>query len=185
VESEYGKGSAFTVILPQGSDSPEPFASVEEPEKKKALVYEGRKVYADAVCWSLENMGAPYTVVTNQNDFGEALYREEWFYVFSGYGLYEKIKPLMEKPDTSFPGGKKPPLALMVEWGTEAYIPNVRFMSLPVQSLSIANVLNGRADSKGYAESSGIIRFTFPVARLLVVDDIATNLRVAEGLLAP
>jgi CheY-like chemotaxis protein len=73
----------------------------------------------------------------------------------------------------------------MVEWGTEAHVPNARFVSLPVQSLSIANVLNGRADTKGFTESSDIIRFTIPHAQLLVVDDISTNLKVAEGLLAP
>jgi CheY-like chemotaxis protein/HPt (histidine-containing phosphotransfer) domain-containing protein len=94
----------------------------------------------------------------------------------------------MEKPDAAFPGGRKPPLALMTEWENEVYIPNVRFVSLPVQSLSIANVLNGKADSQGYIDNSGpggLIRFTFPGARLLIVDDIATNLKVAEGLLTP
>jgi len=40
-------------------------------------------------------------------------------------------------------------------------------------------------DDKGYIKTSGIIRFTFPCARILVVDDIATNLKVVEGLLAP
>jgi CheY-like chemotaxis protein len=87
-----------------------------------------------------------------------------------------------------FPNHRKPPLALMVEFGDEPYIPNVRFISLPVQSLSIANTLNGKVDSKGYYASAGtgnIHRFAFPGARLLVVDDIATNLKVAEGLLAP
>jgi signal transduction histidine kinase/FixJ family two-component response regulator/HPt (histidine-containing phosphotransfer) domain-containing protein len=44
---------------------------------------------------------------------------------------------------------------------------------------------NGKADSKGYTDGFGIIRYTFPTARLLIVDDIATNLKVAEGLLAP
>jgi len=185
VESEYGSGSTFTATIPQGVESEAPFAAVEEPEMKKVLVYEGRAVYAKAVCWSLENMGIPHTMVTNQDDFAEALFREKWFYIFSGYGLYDKIKPLLEKPDAVFAGGKKPPLALMVEWGIEAYIPNVRFMSLPVQSLSIANILNGKVDSKGYNDGSGMIRYTFPTARLLIVDDIATNLKVAEGLLAP
>jgi two-component system, sensor histidine kinase and response regulator len=185
LESEYGMGSAFTAVIPQGINSPEPFAAVTEPEKKKTLVYERRAIYAQAVCWSLENMNVPYCFVKRQDDFAAALYREEWFYVFSGYGLYKEIKPLMDKPDSSFAGGKKPPLALMVEWGTEDYIPNVRFLSIPVQSLSIANTLNGKEDSKEYAESSGLIRFSFPGARLLVVDDIATNLKVAEGLLAP
>jgi len=71
----------------------------------------------------MENMKVPYTIVTNQNDFSAALRREEWFYVFSSYGLYNKIKLVMEQLDTSFPGGKKPPIALMAEWGIEDYIP--------------------------------------------------------------
>jgi len=185
MESEYGKGSVFTALIPQGIQTEAPFAAVEEPEKKKVLVYEGRIIYAMAVSWSLDNMGVIFTMVSNQDDFAAALYSEEWFYVFSSYGLFDKIKPLLEQNDTAFCGGKKPPLALMIEWGTEAFIPGVRFVSIPVQSISIANVLNGRDDDKGYIKTSGIIRFTFPRARILVVDDIATNLKVVEGLLAP
>jgi len=185
MKSEYGKGSVFTAFIPQGIGSPEPFAAVEEPEKKKVLVYEGRLNYAKSVCWTLENMRVPHTMVTTPDDFAAALYREEWFYIFSSYGLYDEIKPLMERDNSSFSGGKKPSLALMIEWGTEAYIPGVRFVSIPVQSMSIANTLNGKADSKGYVKDSGIIRFIYPRARILVVDDIATNLKVVEGLLAP
>ncbi|MCL1958173.1 MAG: ATP-binding protein, partial [Spirochaetes bacterium] len=185
MESEYGKGSIFTAIIPQGIELEAPFAVVKEPKKKKVLVYERRINYANSVCWTLENLGVPNTMVTNQDDFAAALYREEWFYVFSGYGIYEKIEPLMRQSDTAFYGGKKPSLALMIEWGTEAYIPDVRFISIPVLSLSVANVLNGKADDKGYIKTSGVTRFTFPLARILVVDDIATNLKVVEGLLAP
>jgi len=203
MESEYGKGSVFTVIIPQRIESDVPFAAVEEPQSKRVLVYEDQAVYAESVRWSLENMGVPYTMVTNQDDFAAALRQKEWFYVFSGYNVYEDIKPLLEpqpspqgvepevrgsplvQPDSVFPGGKKPPIAVMVEWGTETFIPNVRSVSLPIQSLSIANVLNGKADSKGYTENFNAVRFSFPHARLLVVDDIATNLKVAEGLLAP
>ena len=188
VESEYGKGSSFTVLIPQEVDSEEPFAAVNEPEKKKILVYERRAVYAKSVCWSLENMKVPYTLVNEQNDFKEALCREEWFFVFSGYSLYEKIKPSMERPDTDFPGGKKPPLALMVEWGVETRIPDACFVSLPVQSLSIAGVLNGKTDSKKHFESPksyDTVRFTLPDVRLLIVDDVSVNLMIAEGLLAP
>jgi signal transduction histidine kinase len=181
VESEYGKGSVFRVVIPQGFDSGALFAAVEEPWIKKVLIYDGRTVYTQSVCWSLENMGVPYLMTETLNDFSQALPSEDWFYVFSGHGLYEKIKPLIDK--AVFPGGKKPSLALMVEWENEANIPNVRFISLPVQSLSIANLLNGKADSRDYfgSQSSGLIRFTYPKARLLVVDDISTNLKVAEG----
>jgi CheY-like chemotaxis protein/anti-sigma regulatory factor (Ser/Thr protein kinase) len=188
VQSEYGKGSSFTVVIPQGIYHDVPFAAVEEPDKKKVLVYEGRVCYAESVGWSLENMKVPHVLVKDQEAFAEALFREEWFFVFSGYGLYEKIRPLMARPAGDFHGGKKPPLALMVEWGTEGYIPGARFVSLPVQSLSIANILNGKVDNKGYfdhAADLNALRFTIPQARLLVVDDISTNLKVAEGLLAP
>jgi signal transduction histidine kinase/CheY-like chemotaxis protein len=188
VKSEYGKGSSFIAVIPQGVYNEAPFAVVEESDKKKVLVYEGRVCYAESVGWSLGNMKVSHVIVNDQAAFAEALFQEEWFFVFSGYGLYEKIRPLMARPPNEFAGGKQPPLALMVEWGTESYIPGVRFVSLPVQSLSIANILNGKADSKAYfdhAASVNTIRFTLPQARILVVDDISTNLKVAEGLLAP
>jgi signal transduction histidine kinase len=58
-KSEYGKGSEFKVIIPQGFSSNEAFAKVEDTANKKVLVYEGRTIYAQSVCWSLENMGVP------------------------------------------------------------------------------------------------------------------------------
>jgi signal transduction histidine kinase/DNA-binding response OmpR family regulator/HPt (histidine-containing phosphotransfer) domain-containing protein len=185
VESEYGKGSIFTVHISQGISSTESFAVVDNAADKKVLVYERRTVYAKSVCWSLCNMGVPHTLVITPEEFADALLREEWYYVFTGYGLYEKIKTIMDRSATDFPGGKKPLLALMVEWGIEMSIPNVRFVSMPIQSMSIANVLNGKANIKGFVDSSGNVRFTIPHARLLVTDDIAINLKVAEGLLAP
>jgi signal transduction histidine kinase/CheY-like chemotaxis protein/HPt (histidine-containing phosphotransfer) domain-containing protein len=185
VESVYGKGSTFTVHITQDISSTEPFAMVENAAEKKVLVYERRTVYAKSVCWSLRNMHIPHTLVTTLEEFTHALLREEWNYVFSGLGLYETIKTVMDRFTIDFPSIKKPSLALMVEWGIEMSIPNVRFMSLPIQTQSIANVLNGKANTKGFVDSFDNIRFTIPKARLLVVDDIAINLKVAEGLLTP
>ncbi|MCL2042760.1 MAG: ATP-binding protein [Treponema sp.] len=186
ISSEYGKGSTFTVIIPQEIVSHTPFAEVENAGSRKVLIYERRLVYAQSLSWTLKNLGVPYVMAASLEDFAEALAREEWYFVFSGYGLYERIKPIMDK--AVYPNGKPPPVALMVEWGTEAYVPNVRFVSLPVQSLSIANTLNCKNDRPDYLNGSRAMnedRFTIPTARLLVVDDLATNLKVAEGLLAP
>jgi CheY-like chemotaxis protein len=187
VESEYGGGSVFTALIPQEIAQDIPFAAVDDPGEKKTLIYEGRVIYAKSVAWSLENMGVPFRLVTAIEEFTQALREEEWYFAFSGYGLYDRIKPVMERLKEELPSKRLPPLALMIEWGTEAYVPNVRFVSLPVQTLSIADVLNGAPDRRNYGESAAFsgTRFIAPDARLLVVDDIATNLKVAEGLIAP
>ncbi|MCC8165696.1 MAG: response regulator, partial [Planctomycetes bacterium] len=48
----------------------------------------------------------------------------------------------------------------------------------------MANFLNGLSESK-YRKTETAVRFTAPTARILVVDDIVTNIRVVEGLLTP
>jgi CheY-like chemotaxis protein/HPt (histidine-containing phosphotransfer) domain-containing protein len=57
---------------------------------------------------------------------------------------------------------------------------------MPVQPVSVANILNGKGDGKDYQELE--IRgnfFTAPGAHVLIIDDIITNLNVAEGLMSP
>ena len=125
--------------------------------------------------------------MTPIDDFAQALRDEEWYFVFSGYGLYSRIKPVMDRLKEELPSKMQPAFALMVEWGTEPYIPNVRFVSLPVQTLSIADVLNGAPARRNHGELGefGETRFTAPAARFLVVDDIATNLKVVKVLISP
>ncbi|MCL2008548.1 MAG: ATP-binding protein, partial [Treponema sp.] len=187
MESEYGKGSTFTVVIPQGIKSNEPFAFVENALDKNVLIYEGRLTYTNSLRWTLENMGVPYTLVTNADDFAQALREKEWFFIVSGYGLYDRLKLILTEID--FPGGKPPPLlALMVGQENEAYIPNVFFVYMPVHSLTIANIFNGKADKKivnDINKSQLTFSFTIPGTRILVVDDVSTNLKVAEGLLSP
>jgi hypothetical protein len=81
VESEYGKGSVFTALVPQGIVNTEgadmPFAAVDNPGEKKTLIYERRLIYAESVAWSMKNMGVPYRLVTTLDDFTEALRRED------------------------------------------------------------------------------------------------------------
>jgi PAS domain S-box-containing protein len=181
VESEYGKGSTFTVTVPQEFNADTPFAKVNNPEEKKVLVYDRREIYAKSVCWSLNNLGVYCVLTKDQEAFAEALRREDWSFIFSGYDLYEWIKPLIEGME------KKPSLALMIEWESKMLIPGVRFVFLPTQVFSIADILNGTQEQKSYEYAGDFrgARFIVPRARLLVVDDIATNLKVAEGLMAP
>ncbi|GMO46768.1 MAG: hypothetical protein Pg6C_08620 [Treponemataceae bacterium] len=179
VSSVYGKGSSFTAEVPQFIVSKTPFAEVRSPEEKKVLIYERRKAYAGSVKWSLNNLKVPNIETENEQEFAEALKRERWFYVFSGYGLHKKILPYLGQLE------HPPALALMVEQRIEYDIPGARFISIPAQTLSIANVLNDVTDTRNYFESATTVKFSAPDARVLVVDDISSNLMVTEGLLAP
>ena len=186
LESEYGKGSIFTVCIPQSVEDETPFALVEDIENKKVLVYEGRKIYADSLCWTLDNLGVSFALVNNQEELSKALDDDNWYYILSAYDLYDNIKIILESKNLS--EDKTPLLALTLEWGRDVYIPKVNFLPLPAQSLSISNILNGKTNDMGYISGiggSGKVRFIIPDARILVVDDIETNLKVAEGLLSP
>ncbi|MCL1894752.1 MAG: response regulator [Holophagaceae bacterium] len=56
---------------------------------------------------------------------------------------------------------------------------------MPVQSISVADVLNGESNSFSYSENlESSISFVAPDAHVLVVDDVDTNLNVAKGLLS-
>ncbi|GHV68746.1 hypothetical protein AGMMS49928_09050 [Spirochaetia bacterium] len=182
VSSVTGEGSVFTVVIPQKILSKTPFAAVEEPEKKQVLIFEKRKIYSKSISWSLENLNVPHEIVEDKESLEAALAREKWPYLFSGYGLYRIIAPVLRSLE------HRPALALMIEQGTEAQIPDARFVSIPVQTLSIANILNEAPDSRNFFDTgnlSSMVKFSAPTARVLVVDDISFNIKVAEGLMAP
>ena len=57
---------------------------------------------------------------------------------------------------------------------------------MPAYSATIADVLNEDGSARGFGECRDInIGFSAPTARILIVDDIVTNLKVVSGLLAP
>jgi CheY-like chemotaxis protein len=60
---------------------------------------------------------------------------------------------------------------------------NLYALTMPAYSIPVANVLNGTAAFSASGEA--MVKFIAPDARVLVVDDINTNLKVAEGLMLP
>ena len=63
-----------------------------------------------------------------------------------------------------------------------AIIPQEIDPNLP---LTLVGKFDKRENYSGQSTAGNAIPFTIPKARLLIVDDLATNLKVAEGLLAP
>ena len=180
VQSEYGIGSTFTVTIPQTIRSREPMAYVNDPGKKSVLVFERRRVYYDSILYSIENLGVSYTHVSSDSELLERMSSQQFAFVFISYGLFKKNKDLILKH------GGRARTVVLTEFGEAIPDKNLNVLAVPVHSISIADILNGVSSGFSYSEHNELfIRFVAPGAKILVVDDISTNLKVAEGLLLP
>jgi signal transduction histidine kinase/CheY-like chemotaxis protein len=186
VESTYGEGSSFEVNLPQRFNDYHEIAQVKNPELHNILLYEPREVYARSIISSLENIRVKYSLVQNQTEFQEALERDSYSFIFFPsflfYGTQTIVNKLSEKQNTVLPK-----LVAMCDYGDSMNEPDILTVNMPVYSIVLANVLNETA-KPSFNDNDGQsihIRFTAPKAKILIVDDINTNLKVAKGLMSP
>ena len=181
VSSEYGKGSVFTVILSQKIISGEKIVTIENPEKKQVLVYERREVYINAISWALDNLGVGYRFVSTSRDFLSHLENTgDSFALLASAALYEDLK----KENRGFKPGRN--FAVITDFGDTIPAQGVKVITMPVFSIPIANFLNDVSDDTAGSSRIGLrTKFTAPDAEILIVDDIETNLEVANGLLMP
>jgi len=181
VQSEFGKGSTFTITLSQKICSPEPLASVEKSEEKNVLVYERNAIYADSIICTVDNLGVTCQRAENDEELREKLRAKDYTFLFVSYSLLENAKAIMKelKPKTK--------IVALTEFGDATADMNLDVLAMPVHSISVANILNGVSDRFSYStnEDATAVRFIAPKARILIVDDIGTNLKVAEGLMLP
>jgi CheY-like chemotaxis protein len=180
VKSEYGKGSTFTVILPQKVDCHKKLAVVESPDQKSAIVYERRGAYADSLLYAITNLGIQCVVVSNDAEFCETMKKGSFPFIFVSQALLKKNNEAI----IQFNGEAQ--IVLLEEFGETQPFGNWSVLSMPVHAISVANVFNGVSEKFSYNTSEELTaRFIAPDAQVLIVDDINTNLKVARGLLLP
>ena len=180
VSSEYGKGSVFTIMLPQEVRGKEKLAAVQNPEKKQALVYEPCKVCADSIIFTIGNLGVKCTLALDEAEFREKLAGGLYSFVFIAAAKYESNRDFCLEYESSVK------IILLAGFGESVSEKSLVALTMPAHSIPVANALNETANASGYSpDNESPVRFTAPSARILVVDDISTNLKVAEGLMLP
>jgi len=180
VNSEYGKGSTFTVNIPQIIRSHEALATVESSSEKSVLFYECRNVYISSFTYAAESLGVRYAFASNENEFHEKISTSHWSFIFIAAGLFTHIKDVLSKV------GPATVIILLADFGETIPEKGLTVLPMPLCSISLANVLNGMPVSFSYGnDHKSAAFFTAPGANVLIVDDINTNLRVAKGLLTP
>jgi len=180
VKSEYGKGSTFIVTIPQKIHANEAVAFVMNPDEKSVLVYERREIYANSIIFSIKSLGVDCTPISNDSELLEKMTSTAYSFIFISFALFTKNKNTITK------FGENTKIVVLTDFGEAIPDKNLSVLAMPAHSISIADILNGVSDSFSYNESNElIVRVTAPDAKVLVVDDINTNLKVAEGLLLP
>ena len=180
VRSEYEKGSTFIVTLPQKIHSDEAVAFVVNPNEKKVLVYERREIYANSIVFNIESLGVDCTLVLSDSELLEKMTSTAYSFIFISFALFTKNRNTLSR------FGENTKIVVLTDFGEAIPDKNLSILSMPAYSISIADILNGVSESFSYNESNElIVRFNAPDAKVLVVDDINTNLKVAEGLLLP
>ncbi|MDR1311066.1 MAG: response regulator [Burkholderiaceae bacterium] len=181
VSSEYGKGSTFTVKLLQELSGDSKLAEVHSPEKILVLLYETREKYGNSFMRSLEKMGVEGRWVRIQSEFYEALMDKDTFHyshVFVSQSLLIGAMRSMEAVDY------EAKLIAFMDYGIQSASSQMQTIHLPVHAISLANILNDD-NNRAYGATERGQHFVAPDARILIVDDIATNLVVGRGLMAP
>jgi len=181
VQSEYGKGSKFTITLSQKIHSPEPLASIEKPEEKSVLVYEQNKIYVDSIVYTIDSLGVICHKAENDYDLREKLRTKDYAFLFVSYSLLINAKAIIKELES------KTQIVVLTEFGKVPSGINLEILTMPAHTISIANILNGVSDRSSYStnENASVAQFIAPEASVLIVDDISTNLKVAEGLMLP
>jgi CheY-like chemotaxis protein len=211
VQSDYGRGSVFRVTLPQRVIDWLPIAGVDRPENKRVLVYEKREAPGEAALRTLKNMGVPCVLASNTDEFRRYLSSLLWelaggilkmplttnsnyddgenklnSFVFISPDLLDEGQQILDElsPGDLSPGAPDLVLVLMTGYNDIRW-PGIPCLSAPVQPWNAAALLNGDLEyAREYGGERPRPRFIAPGARVLIVDDIATNITVAEGLLA-
>ena len=180
VHSMYGKGSTFTVILPQTVRQNKSLGYVENAKEKSILVYEKREIYANSLIFAANSLGVDCVPVADDGDLIEKLSGGKFTFAFISFELYEKNMKAITDLDS------ETRIVILVEFGETVPEKSLTCIAMPVHTLLMANILNGGQGGIPSRKDAGFkVGFAAPDVSVLIVDDVLTNLKVIKGLLSP
>jgi len=180
VESEYGIGSLFTVNIPQQIADPKKVAEIENPENISTVLFEYNEICADSIEYAITNLGAKCLKTSSAEEFIKSCNENEYTHIFVSHLLFKQDLTNMLLIC------KAAQIILLTEFGEPIPDYNCNVLSMPVNSISIAGIFNNSDREYTYdAYDDSVVKFTAPDAKILVVDDINTNLVIVKGLLSP
>lgn len=180
VDSEYGKGSTFSFVIPQKvTDGSRAVEKVGENIVAAGLIQSAYT--AQELAGDMEKLGVTYMRLESEEDLGW-LKDHKAGYLFVEQPLMTEAVQYFLKLNPKVCG-----VILANYRSVRSYdLPNLRVVKKPLYILGLSNIFNGREENGSVSlMEAEDFDFTAPEAEILVVDDNAINLTVVKGLLNP
>ncbi|MBO5278191.1 MAG: PocR ligand-binding domain-containing protein [Lachnospiraceae bacterium] len=181
VESEYGKGSKFSFWVPQKIFDSKPSVVVKDKEKIKAAGLLSNGFLRKQLEKDMEHLEIPYISLESEEEL-QIVAEKSISYFFVEQRMFTvKVEEFVKTyPDIT--------MILMIDFRSSVKLSasNIMVVKKPVYVLNIASIFNGEDFNANFGHlTEEDINFIAPEAEILIVDDNAINLTVAEGLLKP
>ena len=180
VDSEYGKGSRFSCVLPQRIVDDTPSIGIGEASSIVVAGLISNPYVKESLCNDAAKLGIEDIRLLSLNE--RTIFPDnKRIFIFIEYPLFT------DRVEAYVRNNPQITAVLMLDFydHVDCDIPNLLILRKPLFALNIAMILNGEelhfddeADEKEFD-------FIAPDAKILIVDDNAVNLTVAEGLLEP
>jgi signal transduction histidine kinase/CheY-like chemotaxis protein len=175
VSSKYNEGSIFTAVIPQQIVERKSLAEVENSSEKAVLCHEKHPLYAESMLKTLKNLAVPITFKKNTEEFFKELASGDYQFAFFDVTLAARAEELIKQQSLAVTPVLFASAAEAVEFK------DMLLVNRPAYPIPIANVLNYRKETDLHKSQKE--NFIAPDTKILVVDDINTNLVVTAGLL--
>ncbi|MDE7247996.1 MAG: PocR ligand-binding domain-containing protein [Lachnospiraceae bacterium] len=180
VDSEYGKGSTFSFVIPQKvTDKNHSVEKVEEDIVAAGLIQS--EYTAIELAGDMEKLGVTYERLDSEESLGW-MQDNNAGYLFVEQPLFTEAVQYFLKLHPDVCG-----VVLTNYRSMRSYdLPNLRVVKKPLYILGLSNIFHGKEEIGAVSlMEAEEFDFTAPEAEILVVDDNAINLTVAKGLLSP
>jgi len=188
VKSKPGKGSAIKFVVPQKVLDETPIASIKDKEHLNIATYIDmeqfdmiaiRDEYANNIMHMVEQLKAKCQICRNLQELQRREDKEKFSHIFISVSEYREGKEYFDEL------AKETNVIVVLDSYDEKYVTEPQLLKVykPFYILTILSVINNLESSGKDRRRKMGEKFMVKNARVLVVDDNHTNIRVIEGLL--
>lgn len=181
VESEYGVGSTFTLVIPQTVADNAPIAKVKEPDRKRVLAF-GAGYSIKALAGMINDLYLPCDVLKSAEGLEEITQKNQYSHIFYEYDFgHEAIEQSVHK----LGGITRVAIKNLSSISSQDTGDGVQVLFEPVLITDVVHLINKSQQDKtadkathetlGYVQTRGV--------KALIVDDNDINLLVAAEML--